>query len=104
MPRNLQCANHVIFLAPLSVPSQHEYEAGMTQAIGRARRFGQARDVHVYHMLARETVDVNIVQDRNGKVVVEREGQPLLVSREDVQDGDVFCEDRPLEFEYGGDT
>ncbi|KAJ5591523.1 uncharacterized protein N7459_001892 [Penicillium hispanicum] len=91
---NLQCANHVIFLAPLFVPSQHEYEAGMTQAIGRARRFGQTRDVHVYHMLARETVDVRIFQDRSGKVIVERNGQPLLVSMEEIQDGDVMCADR----------
>lgn len=65
----------------------------MTQAIGRARRFGQTRDVHVYHILARGTVDVDIFQDRTGKIVVKRDGQPLLVSVGDVQDEDVRCED-----------
>ncbi|KAF8680902.1 C-5 cytosine-specific DNA methylase [Rhizoctonia solani] len=44
---NLTIANHAIFLSPLLTPSPHIYEAAETQAIGRVRRYGQTKLVHV---------------------------------------------------------
>jgi hypothetical protein len=76
--RNLQCTKHVIFLSPFFTSSQHDWEAGMTQAIGRARRFGQERTVHVYH-LVKHTYDANIFQKRHEKNLVDRNGVPTLV-------------------------
>ncbi|KAK2793657.1 hypothetical protein FQN51_001169 [Onygenales sp. PD_10] len=67
---NLQTANHIIFLHPLSVKSQYDYNAGMAQAIGRARRYGQLKHVHVYHFLALKTVEVNVFETRRGERVV----------------------------------
>ncbi|KAL2829835.1 hypothetical protein BJY01DRAFT_261159 [Aspergillus pseudoustus] len=80
---NLQCANHIIFLSPLLAQSQYDYDSSMIQAIGRCRRYGQTRHVHVYHLLAKMTIDVNIFQDRRGKVLVERDGKAVLISGEE---------------------
>ncbi|KAL2807643.1 hypothetical protein BJX63DRAFT_425199 [Aspergillus granulosus] len=80
---NLQCANHIIFLSPLLTQSQYDYDSSMTQAIGRCRRYGQTRHVHVYHLLAKMTIDVNIFQQRRGKVLVERDREAVLVSEEE---------------------
>lgn len=91
--RNLQCANHVIFLSPLLGQTQYDYDSSMAQAIGRCRRYGQTRHVHVYHLLAKLTIDVNIFQERRDKVLVEKDGQPVLVSRENAMEGEgISCE------------
>ncbi|CAG8396624.1 unnamed protein product [Penicillium salamii] len=71
---NLQCANHVIFFSPFLAETEDDWNAGMTQAIGRARRYGQLRVVHIYHLLARNTVEVNIFQQRNKCRLVLRHG------------------------------
>ncbi|KAJ5657749.1 C-5 cytosine methyltransferase [Penicillium longicatenatum] len=68
--RNLQCANHIIFVTPLYTSTKHDYESGMEQAIGRARRYGQEKTVHVYHMLVKNTLEVNVVQERLGQILV----------------------------------
>ncbi|CAI7622919.1 unnamed protein product [Penicillium glandicola] len=89
---NLQCANHVVFLSPLFVSSRHDYEAGMTQAIGRARRFGQKRHVHVYHLLVKNTYEVNIFQKAHSSKLVERQGVPVLVPEREVLLDDIAYE------------
>ncbi|KAL2872557.1 putative SNF2 family helicase [Aspergillus lucknowensis] len=87
---NLQCANHVIFLSPLLAQSQYDYDSSMIQAIGRCRRYGQTRHVHVYHLLAKRTIDVNIFQERRGKVMVERDGGALLISPEEALESEAM--------------
>jgi hypothetical protein len=94
--RNLQCANHVIFLSPLFVSTQHDWEAGMTQAIGRARRYGQQRDVHVYHLLVKNTCEINIFQKRHTSKLVDRSGVPTLLPEDQV----LLEDDTLLEGEY----
>ncbi|KOS41539.1 hypothetical protein ACN38_g7593 [Penicillium nordicum] len=93
---NLQCANHVIFLCPYFASSEHEYQAGMTQAIGRARRFGQKRAVHTYHMLVKNTYEVNIFQQAQSSKLVERQGVPVLVPEGQVLPDDVAMEGEEL--------
>ncbi|KXT14985.1 hypothetical protein AC579_7740 [Pseudocercospora musae] len=61
---NLQNANHVIFLSPLLRDTQYSYEATNAQAIGRVRRHGQKRDIHVYRLAALHTIDVDILEHR----------------------------------------
>jgi SNF2 family DNA or RNA helicase len=61
---NLTSANHAIFLSPLLTPSQEIYDACETQAIGRLRRFGQQKHVHVYRFLTKDTIDAQIYQER----------------------------------------
>ncbi|KAG0153373.1 hypothetical protein PDIDSM_5226 [Penicillium digitatum] len=93
---NLQCANHVIFLSPYYAASDHEYDAGMIQAIGRARRFGQKRKVHAYHLLVKNTYEVNIFQKAQSSKLVERQGIPVLVPEGEVLLDDVAYEGEEL--------
>ncbi|KAJ4992203.1 hypothetical protein SVAN01_02222 [Stagonosporopsis vannaccii] len=62
---NLTNANHVIFVSPLLVESQYKYDAAMTQAIARSRRYGQEKKVHIYHFAALRTIDVDILEHRH---------------------------------------
>ncbi|KAL1629414.1 hypothetical protein SLS54_001163 [Diplodia seriata] len=61
---NLVNANHVIFLSPLLTSTSQKYQAAMVQSVGRARRYGQQRPVHVYRFIAPHTIDVDIVEQR----------------------------------------
>ncbi|KAI5288949.1 hypothetical protein KEM54_004637 [Ascosphaera aggregata] len=82
---NLQVANHIIFLSPLFTMSKYDYTSGMTQAIGRARRYGQTKHVHIYHFLTLNTLEVNIFEQRRQEVIVRRAGKFLGVSEEDAR-------------------
>ncbi|KAK7183834.1 hypothetical protein PSPO01_10170 [Paraphaeosphaeria sporulosa] len=62
---NLFNANHILFVAPVLVKSQYEYDAAMEQAIARSRRYGQDKHVRVYHFAALHTVDVDILEHRH---------------------------------------
>ncbi|KAI9744010.1 MAG: hypothetical protein M1818_002744 [Claussenomyces sp. TS43310] len=66
---NLTGANHVVFVSPCLTERQQTYDAQMTQAIGRALRYGQTKHVHVYHYLTLNTVDVDTIQARTGKML-----------------------------------
>lgn len=87
--RNLHCANHVIFFSPLLVETDYDYESTMKQAIGRARRHRQEKTVHIYHFLASRTVDVTVFEGRRNQTVVERNGEPMLVSTDEEFGSDV---------------
>ncbi|KAA8650448.1 putative SNF2 family helicase [Aspergillus tanneri] len=90
---NLQCANHVIFLSPMLAETQYDYDSTMTQAIGRSRRYGQTKHVHIYHLLAKMTIDVNLFQERRESVLIERNGEPILVSRDfDFDSESISCQ------------
>ena len=61
---NLTTANHAIFVHPLLTTNQQEFEACEVQAIGRIRRYGQSRTVHLYRFLASDTMDTEIYEQR----------------------------------------
>ena len=61
---NLTTANHAIFVHPLHVPSLQKYIACETQAIGRVRRYGQKKKVHLWRYLATDTIDTTIYEER----------------------------------------
>ena len=69
---NLTNANHVIFASPLLTNTQDSYRASVTQCIGRAKRYGQQKTVHVYRFLALRTIEVDILQEREEKTLVKR--------------------------------
>ncbi|KAF1848463.1 uncharacterized protein K460DRAFT_308788 [Cucurbitaria berberidis CBS 394.84] len=62
---NLVNANHVIFVSPLLAKTRYEYESAMVQAIARSRRYGQKKKVHIYHVLALHTIDVDVFEHRH---------------------------------------
>ena len=64
--RNLTNANHAIFLSPLLAVSKQAYDARETQAIGRVRRYGQVKHVHIYRFLTMDSVDETIFKERTG--------------------------------------
>lgn len=64
---NLTTANHAIFLGPLHTPTLYNYRAVETQAIGRVRRYGQSKKVHVHRLLAIDTIDMTIFHTRRGE-------------------------------------
>jgi len=63
---NLTNANHAIFLSPLLAVSKQAYDARETQAIGRIRRYGQTKHVHIYRFLTLDSVDEMIFMERTG--------------------------------------
>ncbi|KAF1942479.1 hypothetical protein EJ02DRAFT_511619 [Clathrospora elynae] len=65
---NLTNANHIIFVAPLLAKTQYDYDSAMAQAIARSRRYGQEKEVHVYHVVAQRTIDVDILEHRHKRV------------------------------------
>lgn len=69
---NLTNANHIIFASPLLTKTQQSYNASMTQCIGRAKRYGQQKTVHVYRFFALRTIDVDILQEREVKTLVKK--------------------------------
>lgn len=58
---NITACNHVIIMDPWWNPYVEE------QAISRAHRIGQSKDVHVYRILARNTIEERIVEIQNEK-------------------------------------
>jgi hypothetical protein len=74
----LTCANDIIFVSPYYVKgssAQQLWESTMTQAIGRAKRWGQCKTAHAYHFATAETIDVDIIEQRNpGKMLVPVSG------------------------------
>lgn len=74
---NLQYANHVIFASPLLVDLQENYDAYMKQAKGRCIRYGQERTVHVYHCVAANTIEVDILELRSRCHVLARHGESV---------------------------
>ena len=66
---NLTNVTIVAFVSPLLTESKHESESAYTQAIGRAKRFGQRSTVKVWHYLTLNTHEVNVFEERQGKKV-----------------------------------
>lgn len=61
---NLTAASHAVFVHPLLVHSQVEYDSCDTQAIGRVRRYGQSRTVQIYRFLVDDSIDTDIFLNR----------------------------------------
>ena len=76
---NLQNANHVIFLSPLLRDQQYSYDATMAQAIGRVRRHGQTKQIHVCRIIALDTIDVDILEHRERRsTAITEYGSPKI--------------------------
>lgn len=74
---NLTTANHAIFLGPLFTNSLMNYRAVETQAIGRVRRYGQDRTVHIHRLLAMDTIDVTIYEARQKELEAKPDYEKL---------------------------
>lgn len=81
----------------------------MIQAIGRVRRYGQKRTVHVWHLLSDDTADITILKEREeGRIneatrctLVMRGGRPMMVELNEVREEDSPLEGPSLAFAQG---
>lgn len=64
-------------MSPFLTESQQTYDQAMTQAMGRARRYGQTKPVHIYNFLSLKTIDIDTLQLRSGKILAEDVAPPL---------------------------
>lgn len=73
----------------------------MTQAIGRALRFGQKKKVHVYFFLVKYTADVDLIEFRKKSIIKCNGGEAELCegSREESKFGSSFYEYVSREFD-----
>ena len=51
-------------MSPFLAKIQYDYDSAMAQAIARSRRYGQKKKVHIYHVVALRTIDVDILEHR----------------------------------------
>lgn len=59
---NLTIANHIIFIGPYFTREQRVWQMVVDQAIGRCVRPGQTKNVHVYHLVAENSLDVDVLE------------------------------------------
>jgi hypothetical protein len=64
---NFTNANHAIFLSPLLTETEYEYRSSETQAIGRVRRYGQTKTVHIWRFMSEDTMDIETYEKRTGE-------------------------------------
>lgn len=50
----------------------------MAQAIARSRRYGQKKKVHIYHIVAQRTIDVDILEHRHKSCVGIQASDPQM--------------------------
>ena len=62
---NLTAASHAIFVHPLLVGSQQDYNSCDTQAVGRIRRYGQSRVVQLYRFVVSNSIDEEVWTDNH---------------------------------------
>lgn len=85
-------ANHIIFVSPYHTKgsnAQYTYDAAMTQAVGRARRFGQQKMIHTYHFLVKYTADIDIMELRTSCIIGTDTGESAL-SVDGSREGSIF--------------
>ncbi|KAK4691329.1 hypothetical protein P7C71_g5647, partial [Lecanoromycetidae sp. Uapishka_2] len=64
---NLHIAQHVIFISPFVAQGNHQYQASMTQCVGRAVRTGQTKTVKVYRFITLKTIDVDLIDQQESR-------------------------------------
>merc|ERR1712146_36420 len=69
---NLTAANHVVLVHPMDADSREEAVAFEMQAIGRVKRPGQTRKIHIWRFVTVGTIEEEITQ-RHQKELWERQ-------------------------------
>lgn len=57
---NLTAANHVLFVHPMNAETLEVAKAYERQALGRVKRIGQKKDVHLWRFVTKDTVEEHI--------------------------------------------
>eukprot|EP00928_Gymnodinium_smaydae_P013265 TRINITY_DN14857_c0_g2_i2.p1 TRINITY_DN14857_c0_g2~~TRINITY_DN14857_c0_g2_i2.p1 ORF type:complete len:1471 (+),score=365.86 TRINITY_DN14857_c0_g2_i2:56-4468(+) len=79
---NLTAANHVIIVHPMEAATAEEAVAFEMQAIGRVRRPGQQRKIHVWRFVTIDTIEQEITEEHQ-RELWERQSARILIPQED---------------------
>jgi len=79
---NLTAANHVIIVHPMEAATREEAVAFEMQAVGRVRRPGQQRKIHIWRFVTVDTIEQRITEEHQEELW-ERQRSRILVSQPD---------------------
>lgn len=106
---NLTSANHVIIVHPMEAATPEEAVAFEMQAIGRVRRPGQTKKIHIWRFVTVGTIEQQITEEHQ-RELWERQSAKILLPDAELQLGeseDELVEDAPIALDastqcYGG--
>jgi len=78
---NLTAANHVIIVHPMEAATREEAVAFEMQAIGRVRRPGQQKKIHVWRFVTMGTIEQTLTEEHQ-RELWERQGAGVALTQE----------------------
>lgn len=83
---NLTAANHVLIVHPMEASTKEEAVAFEMQAVGRVRRPGQQRKIHIWRFVTMETIEQEITEEHQ-RELWERQQAKVLVTETQPEPG-----------------
>jgi len=99
---NLTAANHVIIVHPMEAATREEAVAFEMQAVGRVRRPGQRRKIHIWRFVTVGTIEQQITEEHQ-KELWERQQAKISVSQPGPLCGDLGSDVEERDEELGPD-
>jgi hypothetical protein len=96
---NLTAANHVLIVHPMEATSREEAVAFEMQAIGRVRRPGQLRKIHIWRFVTTGTIEQSITEDHQ-RDLWQRYTEGLQCSQAERPTGHMDVLDLPSDVEH----
>lgn len=84
---NLTAANHVLIVHPMEAQSQEEAVAFEMQAVGRVRRPGQQKKIHIWRFVTLDTIEQQITEEHQ-KELWERQAVKIHIHEAAEQDSE----------------
>merc|ERR1719230_1483297 len=98
---NLTSANHVLIVHPMEATSREEAVAFEMQAIGRVRRPGQLRKIHIWRFVTTGTIEQSITEDHQ-RDLWQRYTEGIQCSQAERPTGHMDLLDLPSDGENSG--
>jgi len=92
---NLTAANHVIIMHPMEAATCEEAVAFEMQAVGRVRRPGQQRKIHIWRFVTVGTIEQQITEEHQ-KDLWERQRASLPILQPNIVDDVESCDEEEM--------
>jgi len=92
---NLTAANHVIIMHPMEAATREEAVAFEMQAVGRVRRPGQQRKIHIWRFVTVGTIEQKITEEHQ-KELWERQRASLPTLHPSMVDDGESCDEEDM--------
>lgn len=92
---NLTAANHVIMVHPMEAATREEAVAFEMQAVGRVRRPGQQRKIHIWRFVTVGTIEQKITEEHQ-KELWERQRASLPTLQPNMVDDGESCDEEDV--------